>query len=199
MEERPVETKPRSAIAPLHVDGRWCADLKCAKCYSADTWQRAKVTMLENSLEEAMAEISNLRRDMERGMANHNADLNAVVPSHVAERETERAFYWKHAMGAKVCPSCLVCGHAKDRDEWAITHGELPNIYVCTGCVAGAPSSTRPMTRDQIERMRSVLIESMTDSEGEYPEEVETIVDMALKWIELGERRSAIAPCEKKK
>ena len=55
-------------------------------------------------------------------------------------------------------------------------------------------SSTRPMTREQIERMRSVLIESMTDSEGEYPEEVETIVDMALKWIEHGEAKSAAAP-----
>ena len=69
--------------------------------------------------------------------------------------------------------------------------GRLPVAKIIGKLSAAAPSSTRPMTRDQIERMRSVLIESMTDSEGEYPEEVETIVDMALKWIEHGEAQSA--------
>ena len=23
-----------------HADGRWCEDLHCSKCYSADTWQK---------------------------------------------------------------------------------------------------------------------------------------------------------------
>lgn len=36
-----------------HIPGIWCADLHCAKCYSSDTWQRAKIAELERKLEEA--------------------------------------------------------------------------------------------------------------------------------------------------
>lgn len=26
----------------MHTDGKWCGDLHCAKCYGADTWQKAE-------------------------------------------------------------------------------------------------------------------------------------------------------------
>ena len=45
-------------------------------------------------------------------------------------------FFHKHAMGSKLCPSCFACGHqAHDRADWWITHGELPDVYICKGCV----------------------------------------------------------------
>jgi hypothetical protein len=31
-----------SVDATQHADGRWCQDLHCSKCYSADTWQKAQ-------------------------------------------------------------------------------------------------------------------------------------------------------------
>ena len=49
-----------------HVDGKWCKNLRCAKCYGADTWQQSKLAMLESDFQEAMAEISNLRRDADK-------------------------------------------------------------------------------------------------------------------------------------
>ena len=39
------------------------------------------------------------------------------------------------------------------------------------------------LTKEHIERLRPIFIEAMTDSEGEYPEQIEIIVDMALKWM----------------
>lgn len=56
-------------------------------------------------------------------------------------------FYMKHAMGSKLCPSCLLCGKQRFNraEEWAITHAELPDIYICKPCVdaARAPVSAR--------------------------------------------------------
>lgn len=45
------------------------------------------------------------------------------------------------------------------------------------------PDKNDRLTREQIERLRPIFIEAMTDGEGEYPAEVETIVEFALKWI----------------
>lgn len=53
-----------------------------------------------------------------------------------------KAFWDKYALGSKMLPSCLKCGHAKPREEWSITHAELPDIYICKACV-GTPSSTQ--------------------------------------------------------
>lgn len=45
-------------------------------------------------------------------------------------------FFRRYAMGSKLCPSCLMCGHqAFDRADWIITHGDLPDIYICRTCV----------------------------------------------------------------
>jgi hypothetical protein len=57
------------------------------------------------------------------------------------------AFYDKHAIGLKPCPSCLACGKQEpDPSKWAIKHMELPNIYICETCATAlraAPSLSR--------------------------------------------------------
>jgi len=41
-------------------------------------------------------------------------------------------------MLSKVCPSCLLCGQQSDPANAAITHAELPNIFICQPCAAKA-------------------------------------------------------------
>lgn len=54
-----------------------------------------------------------------------------------------KAFWEKYGLGSKICPSCLMCGQQRQsRDEWAITHAELPDIYICMECVS---KTTRSM------------------------------------------------------
>lgn len=33
-----------------HTEGKWCSDLRCSKCYAADTWQRLRLEQLEREL-----------------------------------------------------------------------------------------------------------------------------------------------------
>lgn len=33
-----------------HIVGRWCDDLHCMKCYSADAWQKSRIAELEREL-----------------------------------------------------------------------------------------------------------------------------------------------------
>jgi hypothetical protein len=37
----PACTSPRSSI-DAHTDGLWCANLRCQKCYSAETWVKSQ-------------------------------------------------------------------------------------------------------------------------------------------------------------
>lgn len=77
--------------------------------------------------------------DVARSLAAKLDALESSVPS--SERRTDLdatalEFWRKHALGSKLCPSCLACGHqAFDRADWWITHGELPDVYICKGCV----------------------------------------------------------------
>lgn len=58
---------------------------------------------------------------------------------HEHDCPTAWKFFNKHGLGDKLCPSCLLCGKVEeDRDRWAIQHMELPNIYICKGCVDAA-------------------------------------------------------------
>jgi hypothetical protein len=75
----------------------------------------------------------------------HSGVHDTVAPSAVERRiqvhehdcPTAWTFFNKHGLGSKLPPSCLVCGKVEeDREKWAIKHLELPNIYVCAGCVA---------------------------------------------------------------
>lgn len=74
----------------------------------------------------------------------------------IHEHDCPRAwdFFRKHAIGSKMCPSCLACGHqAFDRADWWITHGELPDIYICKTCVEklrGIGSATTRVPDDQV-------------------------------------------------
>jgi hypothetical protein len=69
-------------------------------------------------------------------VASETEDRQAAI--HANDCPQFRAFYMKYAIGSKLCPSCLLCGHQVfDRSEWGITHAELPDIYICKVCVRG--------------------------------------------------------------
>jgi len=57
---------------------------------------------------------------------------------HRHDCPTFRKFWERHAMLSKVCPSCLLCGQQSDPANAAITHAELPNIFICQPCAAKA-------------------------------------------------------------
>jgi len=46
-----------------HVAGKWCVNLRCARCYGADTWQKSEVTRLSAALQKAEAEVAALKHD----------------------------------------------------------------------------------------------------------------------------------------
>lgn len=72
---------------------------------------------------------------------------------HDHDCPTAWAFFNKHASGSKVCPSCLTCGQqVHDREEWGITHLELPDIYVCKPCVAKLRSTASAIERKNCPR-----------------------------------------------
>lgn len=56
--------------------------------------------------------------------------------------EVALEFWRKHALGSMLCPSCFMCGQQRKREDWAITHAELPDIYICKECVTSARSAT---------------------------------------------------------
>ena len=33
-------------MSDAHKDGIWCANLRCSRCYTADTWQKAELARL---------------------------------------------------------------------------------------------------------------------------------------------------------
>jgi hypothetical protein len=89
------------------------------------------------------------------GIALSDDEVNLLKGAYMAGRialSAERAlkvhehdcptawnFFNKHGLGDKLCPSCLLCGKVEgDRDRWSIQHMELPNIYICKGCVDAA-------------------------------------------------------------
>lgn len=77
-----------------------------------------------------------------------NAPLESAS-SHVGASEdaalTYKAFWDRHAKGSLACPSCLLCGRQRAREQWQIKHAELPDIYICAPCVDAARSSIEPM------------------------------------------------------
>lgn len=79
-------------------------------------------------------------------------------------------FYRKHSMGSKLCPSCLLCGNAEpDRERWAITHMELPDIYICAPCVNAARSATQ-RSKWRLDEIVSYVLEALYQQRGlRYP------------------------------
>lgn len=78
------------------------------------------------------------------GRPVHAGCQRTVVPELGDSYTHFKAFWDKHAKGSMVCPSCLLCGQQKPREEWAISHAELPDIYICKTCVTAARSTTQP-------------------------------------------------------
>lgn len=56
------------------------------------------------------------------------------------------AFYMKHAVGQMLAPSCFCCGQPSD--ERAVTHAELPDVFVCRSC-KDATACVRVMSEDE--------------------------------------------------
>jgi hypothetical protein len=87
-----------------------------------------------------------------------------AIPSSIGRSEDAalayKAFWERHALGSKVCPSCLLCGQQRPREEWDITHGELPDIYICRSCVSSARSATV-----EIDQRMLMLIRVLDDLE----------------------------------
>lgn len=79
------------------------------------------------------------------------------------------AFFNKHSGGSKLCPSCLLCGHAYPNrtDDWAITHAELPDIYICRHCVAAARGVPPTSGRAELaEKLLAYCYAFAADDEG---------------------------------
>lgn len=47
----------RDEMPEPHTDGKWCRDLRCSKCYAAETWQKAEITTLRARCEELEKEV----------------------------------------------------------------------------------------------------------------------------------------------
>lgn len=79
-------------MSETHVDGKWCTDLHCSKCYSADTWQKSELAaakgldgFLQVALDQKIAQIKALESalserderiaDLERQLATKYSDL----------------------------------------------------------------------------------------------------------------------------
>lgn len=61
--------------------------------------------------------------------------LRSSVAGSEAAAQAYKDFWDKHAKGSMLCPSCLMCGAACAKEQWAIRHAELPDIYICACCV----------------------------------------------------------------
>lgn len=75
-----------------HIDGRWCADMQCAKCYSAETWrksQSAPSTTLQIPTVEYLRDFVKLPADS----AAHIQNLENAL------REAHRVLCMPSAMG----------------------------------------------------------------------------------------------------
>lgn len=99
--------------------GNYCIYVERLERELAESVEDSKAILLENAkLNEALSAMG---------------DRDAAIHAH--DCPVFHEFYSKHAVGSKLPPSCLVCGHAQpDREEWAIQHMELPNIIVCRAC-----------------------------------------------------------------
>lgn len=116
--------------------------------------------------------LEDMAEEMEKGGSvsaiGESADRATLIHEHDCPKVWD--FYKKHALGSKLCPSCFGCGHqAYDRADWWATHGELPDIYLCKGCVEKlrAVSATRESI---IEECAAVAMDApcKADDDHEY-------------------------------
>ena len=106
-----------------------------------------------------------------RDMAHELADLRARTerPNAAQVERMVQAFprlmdfFSKHALPSLSAPSCIGCGHV---GKPTITHMELPNVYLCTKCVAAIRTkpTTEPATTGSTERPNEEADESIPDS-----------------------------------
>jgi hypothetical protein len=58
--EKHYRRTPARPASREHRNGYWCDDLRCAKCYGADTWLKSEAARLTRELAEARARIRDL-------------------------------------------------------------------------------------------------------------------------------------------
>lgn len=69
-----------------------------------------------------------------------------ALRARVADHETYRDFWRRHAMPPLATPSCLVCGRVPGDWPPAIQHMALPSVIVCTPCVeASRTAGNKPV------------------------------------------------------
>ena len=89
----------------------------------------------DSSVRHNLAIAKSIFNDAERSLPS----ASGLISQHDAA--IFKAFFDEHAIGSKGLPSCLLCGYAEpDRQRWAVTHAELPDIYICKSCVDKARS-----------------------------------------------------------
>lgn len=115
-------------------------------------------------------------------------------------------FWKKYALGSKLCPSCLLCGHqAHDPADWSIRHAELPDIYICKACVdkARTPSATASGIPMDTARLDYVLNHSdtvdridmrMWDTEADFLKAAREGIDAAMGFPTPPEEKERFTP-----
>lgn len=58
-------TTPPAGATP-HIEGKWCKDLLCRQCYSADTAKEFIYSELRNQLSAALAELERAREGLKK-------------------------------------------------------------------------------------------------------------------------------------
>lgn len=136
-EARPVP--PESPALPaatfhcqIHGD-RWCScPAPTADVVRPLVCDGSRQIIEPNPLSNAAAQVDG--RNTPRTRSSDPRAIGSPAPAAA----TMRDFFNKYALGSLALPSCLRCGHAKPRDKWAITHAELPDIYICAECATAA-------------------------------------------------------------
>jgi hypothetical protein len=92
------------------------------------------------------------------GTQGTDRPAGAALPSTGEEQaaRTYKDFWDRHAKGSMLCPSCLLCGHQRPREQWSITHGELPDIYICKPCVDAARRPALPDAGTSVDLMAAL-------------------------------------------
>lgn len=106
-------------------------------------------------------------------------------------------FFNRWSTGSKVCPSCLLCGkqYFDRKEEWAIQHAVLPDIYICKPCVTAARSTTRTLPDIPTELFHGEAVYVELGIEANIPaRHVSDVLDALVRVIRKNRRAAATVP-----
>lgn len=106
---------------------------------------------------------SDFARALERELTEARAMLLTMQP-----------FFEKYAIGPKLRPSCLVCGGAVV-SEPAITHAELPGIWVCVPCYEACAALAEAKRDAELGKQLLVILSNHCGESGVSEGAVDTL------------------------